>query len=275
MPSSEYLMQLRCLFWNTGRKTPDIEISELAASTGANLIALAEYAADGINLLRELSKKGLSFFLIPQIGCDRITLVVSFSYSHINHKREADRYTIKELAVPGFNPVLLAFVHLPSKLHANDLDQVHTAGFFKQDLERAEVEAGHTNTIVTGDFNMNPFDDGMMSAAALNSLPCLVTAIKKERVIHGNAHSFFYNPSWNLLGDFNGVPGTYYHASPSYLSHYWNTLDQVILRPSVAHQLDKASLKILTVAGTIDLVNAKNRPLTSDHLPIFFAFNLP
>ena len=96
MPSSEYLMQLRCLFWNTGRKTPDIEISELAASTGANLIALAEYAADGINLLRELSKKGLSFFLIPQIGCDRITLVVSFSYSHINHKREADRYTIKE-----------------------------------------------------------------------------------------------------------------------------------------------------------------------------------
>ncbi|WP_133249023.1 endonuclease/exonuclease/phosphatase family protein [Pseudomonas sp. B1(2018)] len=267
-------MQLKCLFWNTGRKAPDLEISELVASSGANFIALAEYINDGTSLLHELSSKGLDFLLIPQIGCDRITLMVSSHYSFISHKREADRYTIKELAIPGFNPVLLAFVHLPSKMHASDLDQVHIASFFKQDLEKAELEAGHTNTIVTGDFNMNPFDDGMMSAVALNSLPCLVTANKKERVLHGNTHSFFYNPTWNLLGDFTGVPGTYFHSSPTSLSHYWNTLDQVILRPSVASQLDKTSLKILTTAGPIDLVGKKNRPKISDHLPIFFAFNL-
>ncbi|MFJ7106177.1 hypothetical protein ACIQU2_00745 [Pseudomonas sp. NPDC098740] len=267
-------MQLRCLFWNTGKKAPDVEISELAASSGANLIALAEYTEDGTSLLHELSKKGLDFFIIPQIGCDRITLIASFHYSFISHKREAERYTIKELAVPGRHPILLAFVHLPSKMHVNDQDQVHIASFFKRDLEKAEIEAGHANTIVTGDFNMNPFDDGMMSVVALNSLPCLVTANKKDRVFHGDTHSFFYNPTWNLLGDFVGMPGTYFHPSPTSLSHYWNTLDQVILRPSIANQLDKSSLKILTIAGSIDLVSNKNRPTISDHLPIFFAFNL-
>ncbi|UFH50512.1 hypothetical protein [Pseudomonas sp. KNUC1026] len=171
--------------------------------------------------------------------------------------------------MPGCNPVLLAFVHLPSKLHTDDIGQVHIATFFKQDLEKAESEAGHADSIVTGDFNMNPFDHGMMSAAAMNSLPCLATAARMERKLHGNSFSFFYNPSWNLLGDFSGVPGTYYHSSPSSLSHYWNTLDQVILRPSIARKLDKASLKILTTAGPFDLVNSKKRPRQVTIYPFF------
>jgi endonuclease/exonuclease/phosphatase family metal-dependent hydrolase len=267
-------MQLKCLFWNAGRNAPDIEIAALAVSTGANVIALAEYANDGNSLLHELTNQGLDFYLVPTIACDRIRLLTAFQPSHVTHGRESDRYTIKELVLPGLSKVLLCLAHLPSKLHANDVDQLHSAWYFKQDIESSESEAKHQNTIVLGDFNMNPFDDGMVAAAAMNSVPSLAVAQREKRIVQGRPHTFFYNPTWNLLGDFAGVPGTFFHASPGYLSHYWCMLDQVLLRPSIAERLDQTSLRILTEAGTSSLLSSEGRPKTSDHLPLYFSLNL-
>lgn len=267
-------MRLKCLFWNAGRKLPDMEIASLATSTDANVIALAEYGGDGKSLLHALHGSKNSFYIVPTIGCERIRLLTVFKPNLIKHRREADRYTIKEIMIPGVSRLLLCIAHLPSKLHANDVDQLHSASYFKQDIEMAEAEANHSNTIVFGDFNMNPFDDGMISAAAMNSLPCLSTARREKRIISGRSHSFFYNPSWNLLGDFNGAPGTFFHKSPGYLGHYWNTLDQVMLRPAIAHQFDKTSFEILTKAGTHSLGNGNGYPTVSDHFPIFFSINL-
>ena len=267
-------MQLKCLFWNSGRNSPNTEIAALALDTGANFIVLAEYPGTNTDLIREFSNVGLNFFAVPILGCQRLIIFTTFSISKIKHKREADRYTIKELTLPGKLPLLIGLVHLPSKLHSEDIDQLHSAIFFRQEIELAETEAKHNNTLIFGDFNMNPFDDGMMSAAAMNSLPCLVTAKKESRIKEGRSHSFFYNPSWNILGDFLGPPGTYFHSSPGYLSHYWNTLDQVILRPSIAARFIKQSLAVKTMAGQDSLINAAGRPTVSDHLPLYFELDL-
>lgn len=267
-------MQLNCLFWNTSLGTPDKEIVSLVSSTKANLLALAEYGGDSIGLISELGATGLCFYRIPTIGCKRIQMLTGFPPTKIVHKREADRYTIKEIAVPGMLRLLVCVAHLPSKLHSNDIDQLHTASFFKHEIELAEAEATHSNTIVFGDFNMNPFDDGMISAAAMNSIPCSLTAQRGFRTIEGRKHSFFYNPMWNLLGDFSGSPGTYFHTSPGYRSHYWNILDQVVLRPAVAARLSKPSLAVLTKAGKQSLVNKSGRPEVSDHLPIRFSVDI-
>lgn len=176
--------------------------------------------------------------------------------------------------MPGAIRLLLCITHLPSKLHATELDQVHSASYLKQDIELAEAEATHTNTVVFGDFNMNPFDDGMVSAAALNSVPCVVLTKRKTRTIKGRKHAFFYNPMWSLLGDFSGSPGTYFHKSPGYRSDYWNTLDQVIVRPEIASRLRKNSLAVLTKAGVVNLICENGRPVVSDHLPITFAIDI-
>jgi hypothetical protein len=53
--------------------------------------------------------------------------------------------------------------------------------------------------------NLNPFDDGMILANAFNAVPALSTAQQLTRTIDGADHSFFYNPMWNLLGDFCGA----------------------------------------------------------------------
>lgn len=267
-------MQLNCLFWNSGNKLSDDEISALCATNAINLVALAEYPGDGDSLLRALSSRGLSFYLVPKIACDRITLFSAFSVSHVTHRQETDRYTVKELKVPGRIPLLLCIVHLPSKMHADDVDQLHSASYLRQDVESAENDAGHQNTVLFGDFNMNPFDDGMISAAALNSVSCLETSRREKRVVSGREHKFFYNPSWNLLGDFRGPPGTYFHKSPGYLSTYWNLLDQVILRPAIAGRFDWSRFVVPIATGVATLADAHGRPAVGDHFPLVFSLNL-
>jgi hypothetical protein len=263
---------LNFIFWNTGRNGVEADVADLIVSTKADFVALAEYAADSAKIIAMLHGRGVNYHAVPTIGCERIKILASLELGEIAHKREADRYSIVELRAKGAAPVLIALVHLPSKLHAADVDQLQDCIFFKLELEAAERDAGHANTIVLGDFNMNPFDQGMVSAAAMNSLPCLKTAKRETRVVSGKSHSFFYNPSWNLLGDLDDSPGTYFNRSPHYLSHYWNMLDQVVIRPSIADRFDKASLRILRTTGTKSLVNDNGRPSVSDHLPIFFSF---
>ncbi len=267
-------MLLKCLFWNAGRKKLDTEVAALAKQTDANVIALAEYPADGLDVLRQFASLNLDFHLVPTIACDRIRLFTKFPLANVTPGPEANRYTIKELSVPGMERVLLCLAHLPSKLHSDDVDQLHEAIYFRKDIESAEVSSNHQNTIVLGDFNMNPFDDGMVSAAAMNAVPSLAIARRESRVVSGRSHQFFYNPMWNLLGDFAGAPGSYFLSSPGYLSHYWNLLDQVLLRPTIADRLDRSSLGVLTQAGTMSLLSQDGRPKISDHLPIYFSLDL-
>lgn len=263
------------LFWNAGKRAIRAELTDLIDQTNANFIALAEFIDDDADLLRELNRRKLYFAALPTIGCKKIRIFVDFPLSAITHRRETTRYTIKEIVLPGHAPLLVALVHLPSKLQRSEDDQQLIAMDFKRELEQTEMEANHRNTIAFGDFNMNPFDKGMTSAGAMNSLPCSRTASIGHRTFSEKKYSFFYNPSWNLLGDFDEVPGTYFHGSPSSLSHYWNTLDQVILRPDLASRFDKKTFKIITSAGATSLVGATGRPKASDHLPIFFSLALP
>ncbi len=262
------------LFWNVGKRSLGSVLLSLVQSTKANVLALAEHEDDDHAFLRALNEREINYFALPTIGCTRIKVFTDVEPSCFRPKREADRYSIREFSKPGYQSFLLALVHLPSKLYMSEQDQLHEAIYFRQEVEVAERESKNTNTIIVGDFNMNPFEPGMISATAMHSLPCLRTAKSGSRFIKGREHSFFYNPTWNLFGDLDGVPGTYYYASSSYTSFYWNMLDQVVLRPSIADRLDKRSLRIITKAGEVDLLDRNGRPAVSDHLPIFFTLDL-
>lgn len=265
---------MRFVFWNAAKKKVNGDIISLVRATGANVFALAEYADDPVDLLGQFALAGLDFRRIPVIGCRLITLFADFNDSLVSPFREADRYTIHEFRLPGKQPFLACFVHLPSKLHRSPEDQSYGASILRRDIEASEAAAGHTRTLILGDFNMNPFENGMVSVSALNSLPCLFTANATSRVHQGQQSFFFYNPTWSLMGDLDEVPGTYFHGSPDSLSHYWNTFDQLLLRPSLGQEFSKESLKAITMAGTTRFACAKGRPVRGDHLPITFEINV-
>lgn len=238
------------------------------------MVVLSEYDGDGNTALASLMSIDSNYRLIPSIGCERIRLFVSLPGSNIEHGPETGRYTIKQLSIPGHRPLTLCLAHLQSKLHAEAFDQLHFASYFKMSIEEGEEQFSHSNTIVMGDLNMNPFDPGMVSANGLNAVSCLKVASRISRSIDDRDHQFFYNPCWNLLGDFNQPAGTFFHSSPGTQSHYWHTLDQVLLRPAIAERLIQTSLKIVTSAGGSTLTCGKGRPKASDHLPVSFSLDL-
>ena len=61
------------------------------------------------------------------------------------------------------------------------------------DLEQ-EQQAGHPRTVLVGDFNMNPFESGMVGAAALHSAMSRQVWSRGSRTVKGHEYPFFYNP---------------------------------------------------------------------------------
>lgn len=82
----------------------------------------------------------------------------------------------------------------------------------------------------------------------------------------------FYNPMWNLLGDFSFPPGTYYYSGNEVENSFWNVYDQVMIRPCLRGQFVDDELKILCETKKRKLIDANNHPdkKISDHLPIVF-----
>jgi endonuclease/exonuclease/phosphatase family metal-dependent hydrolase len=268
------VVRLKFVFWNLGNHIQGDLLVDLVESTRADVLVLAERSEEDGNLLLALKERGILWYEQPRIGCKRIHAYSRFSQSHFTIRRETAHYSIRQFAAPGHLSILLGMVHLPSKMHQNEKDQLIEASYVREEVEKLEKTVGHERTLIIGDFNMNPFDAGMFAANAFHSQSCLRTARGKPRVINERSHSFFYNPTWNLLGDRHGPPGTYFYSGSSYTSLRWNTLDQVILRPVLADRFDNHSLKIVTSAGRHNLLSAKGRPSASDHLPIEFSIDL-
>ncbi len=72
-------------------------------------------------------------------------------------------------------------VHFGSKLHKSDASQTLAAPVFSQLVKNLEKKTKHDRTIIVGDFNMNPFEDGIVGAEGLNAAMTRWVAEKEDR----------------------------------------------------------------------------------------------
>lgn len=261
------------LFWNTHNNTNINHIlKDLIKQYRCDVVALAEYKANIRELLDLLDKEGINLYHVKQIGCTRIHILTKFVPEKIEALPETSRYTIKKIPHDDLIDTIVAFVHLPSKLHANSYDLLEQVRYLKQDIEEMEEKLDCKNTIVMGDFNMNPFEDAMISASGLHSLSCKDIANKNTRTVSGRPYSMFYNPMWNLLGDNVKPVGSYYYSDSSIINYFWNIFDQVIIRPELSSHFKLNKLCIVNKIGDTSLIDKNKKPNKniSDHLPIFF-----
>src|SRR5215211_5035003 len=115
-------------------------------------------------------------------------------------------------------------------------------------ISETEDVIGHQRTVLVGDFNMNPFDLGMVGAQALNAVMTRDLARREGRTVAGRPYRYFYNPMWGCYGDRTpGPAGTYYYSAPGPRGYYWHLFDQVLLRPTLMESL--AELRILEDDG--------------------------
>ncbi len=73
---------------------------------------------------------------------------------------------------------------------------------------------GHERTLIVGDFNLNPFDDGMIFPSGFGAM-MTKGLVRKTREAHDRYSGRFYNPIWARLGrEVEGAPpGTYYWSA--------------------------------------------------------------
>ena len=145
-------------------------------------------------------------------------------------------------------------------------------------IRKKEDEVGHTRTVLVGDLNMNPFEDGVVSSTGLHAVMTRKIAEKKSRIVQDNEYLYFYNPMWSLFGDGSkGPPGTYYYYKAEHKVYFWNIFDQVLLRPDLIDFFSNDDLMILDSDGKNVLLSSQGIPdinVASDHLPIYFTLNL-
>jgi hypothetical protein len=131
--------------------------------------------------------------------------------------------------------------------------------------------------LVIGDFNMNPFEDGLVGAVTFHATSTRMVAARGSRVVDKKKRAFFYNPMWSILGDRrNGPPGTYYYDRGQPVSFFWNAFDQALLRPDLLEWFADDDLQVVTRIGNTSLLTAAGTPDTdvaSDHLPIVISID--
>lgn len=258
---------MRFLFWNT-HNTKDINsiLCGMIVEQKANIVILAEYEDIIEDLIYNLDLKGVRMNVYPSIGCDRLIILVNTK--DIRQSRQSKYYSMQIIK----NDMLLCGVHLPSQMWADERTQTLAFQSVVRDIELAEEDGGIDKTIVVGDFNQNPYDDGCLGACGFHGIPIADEAQKISRTIFGTKYKMFYNPMWNLLGDFSYPPGTYYYRGSKEKNEFWNIFDQVIVRPQLRSRFVDKELKIITKAQGVSLVTQNQQPneKISDHLPIVF-----
>jgi hypothetical protein len=263
------------LFWNVGRKQVSAEISSLCAEHDVDVLILAESEMNTINLLLALNAQTTRTYIAPFNPSSRIQFLTRYPLDALKPILDEGGIAVRTVRPPIGMEILLFAVHLPSKLHWSDNEQTINAIRLADIIRQVEKRTGNKNSILLGDFNMNPFEDGMVSADGIHAVMDQVLARKLSRKVGGVSRDYFYNPMWSRLGDESvGPPGTYFSRGGQ-ISQFWHTFDQVLLRPSLLDFYSSSALKIVTKIGGVDLLRGGsiNRDV-SDHLPVLIGLSI-
>jgi hypothetical protein len=264
------------LFWNIKNNPIESIIARLALRHEIDVIMLAECNIAPYILLSELKEYNGSVYKYIPSDVERIKIFARFSEEDMPAVMAEDKFTIRHLKLPETD-ILISIVHLPIKLHKENDDQIEISRNLSTSIREAEEIIGHTRTVVFGDLNMSPFDNGVVRASGLNATMSRDIAQEKTRRILKEDYLFFYNPMWNFIGDFNSnPPGTYYYSKATQTNLRWYMFDQVLIRPDLLDYFDIQDLKILTSDGNTNFLSKRGIPRIriSDHLPLIFKLDL-
>jgi hypothetical protein len=298
---------LTFLFWNMGGELPETTrprvirernnrllgiLRNLTQLHDVDLLIIAESPLSAADVLTSVNHHldARQFFREPDPRslCERIKVYARFPTRYISRCDESPYFTGRRITLPVRERFLLYVVHFPSKLYQGDESQSQEMPVFSGAIRQREKDEKHSRTIVVGDFNMNPFETGMVSAQGLNAVMTREVAQAGSRRIVGVDHPFFYNPMWGHFGDSthelhppgsaeHKPAGTCFYSSSESVWYFWNMLDQVLLRPSLMDRFRNSDLKILTSDGVSSFLNDNGRPdrmRISDHLPLLFRISL-
>ena len=266
---------MKFLFWNIHKNVDAIPcLHNIVREEGVDVVGIAEYPQE-YTIDNVLRSRSMTFsYLKPVVDNEKVKIFYRNSRVKIDNKLNGQFVVVKQIESLG-RIVSLIFCHLPSKINCNEDEQLTRARAINREInEYEQTNAKSRLTIVCGDFNMNPFDKGMVHCEGFHAVMDRNIAIKRSREVLGMDYYFFYNPMWGCLGDNGkgGTPGTHFYNPSDSIQYFWNMFDQVLIRPDLIPFFDDKSLKIVTSGKSYNLMNINGRidKRISDHLPIMF-----
>lgn len=266
------------LFWNLGKKHLLDSVAALALNYDIDILMLVENIINPIDILNALNNSSEpSYHYSPCLNCNKVYIFTKFSSNFITIKYETPRLTIRQLKLPGRIEFLLAVTHFIDKGNYKSSSQHEEAESLAENIREIENDVGHSRTVLVGDLNMSPFDDGVVGARALHGVMSRRIASNVERRVQNKCYSFFYNPMWCLFNDgTRGPPGTYYCSESEHVAFFWYMFDQVMVRPELIDKFNIDSLHIVESDGFMSFLSQRGTPIAnvSDHLPITFRIEI-
>lgn len=159
------------LFWNVRKQNIQTVITTACEENAVDVLILAECGFDPTSLLLELNRRNepsVPTYVMPFNQSDRLVFFTRYSIDSIQPIIDDGGVAVRKMRPPLGKEILLIALHLPSKMHRSENEQlVHAHGIY-QTICNAEASAGHSDSLVIGDFNMDPFEDGMIAAGSEN-----------------------------------------------------------------------------------------------------------
>lgn len=264
---------LGVLFWNIKSRPVGDYLRLLCSEHDVDVVVLAEPGNVAALLAAINEHEPRSVYLQAYSPQDKLAILTRLPAENLRPVLDEDGLAVREVTTAIANKILLCAVHLPSKIYFKESDQALHAVEVVRKIRQAEEATSNIATLVIGDFNMNPFDHGMISANGFHAVMDRRIAVRRPRKVKGAFFPYFYNPMWEFMGSSKrGAPGTHYYPPTGYLGYHWHTLDQVLISPELLHKY-KEEVDVLTSAGSQTLACKKNfRPEVSDHFPVLVKF---
>jgi exonuclease III len=266
-------------FWNTNKKSLTKNIVDFTYKKDLDILILVECTVSADTLETELRKERAENYSKLIFDNSKFKILTRLNTEYItNHDKEfgGNFWSIHKFVLPTLTPFSVVSVHFPSKLYWDDFSQSLEAVNLMSEIRKYENENGK-NSLLIGDFNMNPYEVGMTSSIGLHGVKDVNVAKKNYRQVQGIKYDFFYNPMWNFLGDKCDVPGTYFYEKAVHNNVMWNTFDQVLIRPSLLDSFKISDIEITTKIGTTELIDSRTKEIKghfSDHLPLLISLNI-
>ncbi|MBK9161156.1 MAG: endonuclease/exonuclease/phosphatase family protein [Nitrosomonadales bacterium] len=260
---------MKILFWNTQNKPLVSELTELILEEDCDVAAFCE-TTDAtvlatVSALGAQHNKAYLFQATP--GCERIRVVLKDGFEVVSLLNQHKYFSLMKLCSAG-KELIVGFVHFPSK-YSHSLDEVRRASeLLHMQLQEEERTHGVIDSLIIGDFNVDPFEMPMISFSGLsatNSRDCF----SKDVVTRADeSKRLFYNPMWSLYSLHAERPGSHKYRRLGEDVISWHFLDQVIIRPSLIDKFDFNALKLISNTTNYSFANRNGKPSLSDHLPI-------
>lgn len=272
---------MRFLFWNIKQNLAVISVlNSILIEEDIDVLAIAECESIEASFTNQFcALSGFVKVSNPSGLIDKVIVYHKPSMSRVHHAHNGQHITVWEVSDPLKHDVYYAvFCHLPSKLYMDEKEQCSFAEDFVQEVVDFENSKPVDSVFICGDFNMNPFEYGMVYSKGFHSIMDKnFVKVKETRKVNQKQCKMFYNPMWRLMGGgLNKQPqGTYYRFGYQSVEYLWHTFDQIILRPSIVNKFDDSELAIITKGISFSLLNAQGKldKRFSDHLPLKFKFN--